>query len=78
MSLIRNIDRTSPERQRMLASLVAIVRDLGVETLAEGVETEGEADVCREMGFDTAQGYFFGRPAPPGKYVEMSKEIVAN
>lgn len=68
MSLIRNIDRTSPERQRMLASLVTIVKDLGVQALAEGVETEGEAEVCRQMGFDTAQGYYFGRPAPPGKY----------
>lgn len=68
MSLIRNIDRTSPERQRMLASLVTIVKDLGVQALAEGIETEGEAEVCRQMGFDTAQGYYFGRPAPPGKY----------
>lgn len=68
MSLIRNIDRASPERQKMLASLLSIVRDLGVQALAEGIETEGEADVCRQMGFDTAQGYYFGRPAPPHKY----------
>ncbi len=52
----------------MLASLVTIVKDLGVQALAEGIETEGEAEVCRQMGFDTAQGYYFGRPAPPGKY----------
>ncbi len=45
----------------MLASLVAIVRDLGVQALAEGIETEEEAEVCRQMGFDSAQGYFFGR-----------------
>lgn len=70
MCLIRNIDQATPERQKMLASLVSIVRDLGVETLAEGVETEGEDLVCRQMGFQTAQGYLYGRPAPPRKYFE--------
>ncbi len=56
----------------MLASLVAIVRDLGVQALAEGIETEEEAEVCRQMGFDSAQGYFFGRPAPPRKYFDVA------
>ena len=39
-----------------------MVHDLDVVALAEGVETRGQADVCREIGFDMAQGYFFGRP----------------
>jgi EAL domain-containing protein (putative c-di-GMP-specific phosphodiesterase class I) len=33
-------------------------------TLAEGVETEAEAEVCRQIGFDLLQGYLTGRPAP--------------
>lgn len=64
ISLIREIDKASPERQRTLESLVKMALDLGVNPLAEGVETEGEAEVCRNMGFLTAQGFFFGRPAP--------------
>lgn len=64
MSLIRGIDQAPPERQKMLASLVRIVIDLGVNPLAEGIETPEEADVCRSLGFQTAQGYHFGRPAP--------------
>ncbi len=64
MSLIRNIDRAERQRQQMVESLVNMVRDLGVQALAEGIETEGEASVCREMKFDLAQGYLFGRPAP--------------
>lgn len=68
MNLLRNIDRASPERQRLLASLVGIVRELGVVALAEGIESEGEATVCRQMGFETAQGYLFGRPAPPRNF----------
>jgi EAL domain-containing protein (putative c-di-GMP-specific phosphodiesterase class I) len=65
MSLVRNIDSASPQRQRLLGTLVQMVRDLGIHSVAEGVETPAEADVCREMGFDLAQGFFFGRPAPP-------------
>jgi len=65
MSLIRNIDRATPERQRMVASLVRIVLDLGVTPLAEGIETAEEAQVCSDLGFQLAQGYFYGRPMIP-------------
>ncbi|MCA9182890.1 MAG: EAL domain-containing protein, partial [Planctomycetales bacterium] len=57
-----------PERQKMLASLVNMVIDLGVNPLAEGVETSAEADACRNLGFYTAQGFHFGRPAPVRQY----------
>jgi EAL domain-containing protein (putative c-di-GMP-specific phosphodiesterase class I) len=43
---------------------VEIARDLGVEPLAEGVETPQEAEVCIDLGFTLAQGYHFGRPVP--------------
>ncbi len=68
ISLVRGIDLAPPERQKMLASLVSMVIDLGVNPLAEGIETPGEAEVCRAMGFLTAQGYHFGRPAPVRQY----------
>ncbi len=64
ISLIRDIDKAAPERLRSLESLVNMALDLKVNPLAEGVETPEEADVCRKLGFLTAQGYHFGRPAP--------------
>jgi EAL domain-containing protein (putative c-di-GMP-specific phosphodiesterase class I) len=64
MGLIRGIHEASARRQRMLASLVRLVRDLGIATVAEGVEVADEATVCGQLGFDLAQGYHFGRPAP--------------
>ena len=63
ISLIRAIDAAEESRRRMLRSLVEMVRDLNIRALAEGVETEQEADACKEIGFDLAQGYHFGRPA---------------
>jgi EAL domain-containing protein (putative c-di-GMP-specific phosphodiesterase class I) len=64
MSLVRGIDTAPASRQSLLTSLVSVARDLLVYTVAEGVETAGEADVCMRIGFTHAQGFFFGRPRP--------------
>jgi len=61
---VTNIADGPSSRRRLLASLVAAARELLVKTVAEGVETEAEADVCGKIGFTHAQGYHFGRPAP--------------
>lgn len=68
ISMIRRIDQAPSERQRMVASLVKMVRELGIAPLAEGIETEAEAITCRELGFSTAQGFYFGAPAPLRQY----------
>lgn len=64
ISLIRSIDRANEQRRRMLETLVQMVQDLGIAALAEGIETPEESEVCRELGFELAQGYFYGRPSP--------------
>ncbi|WP_417732640.1 EAL domain-containing protein [Rosistilla oblonga] len=64
MSLIRDIDTASPERQRMLEALVKMVRDLDIQALAEGIESKAEAEFCMKVGFDLAQGFYYGRPVP--------------
>ena len=61
ISLIRGIDRLL-SKQRMIESLVGMVIDLGITPTAEGIETEEEAEVCRQLGFEFAQGYLLGRP----------------
>ena len=68
MSLVRGLERGGDERVRMLASLVRIASDLGTVPLAEGIETEGEKQICTEIGFKLAQGFYFGRPAPSKFY----------
>jgi EAL domain-containing protein (putative c-di-GMP-specific phosphodiesterase class I) len=62
MSFVRGIDSAPASRRRLLTSLVSVARDLLVWTVAEGVETAEEADVCMHIGFTHAQGFFFGRP----------------
>jgi EAL domain-containing protein (putative c-di-GMP-specific phosphodiesterase class I) len=62
MSFVRGIDKAPDTRQRLLTSLVGVARDLLVYTVAEGVETAEEAEVCMRIGFTHAQGFYFGRP----------------
>ena len=45
-------------------AIIALARGLGVETTAEGVETEAQAAAMRALGCNQLQGYRFGRPAP--------------
>jgi len=63
IGLIRQI-HLSPQRQQIVAGLVRLALDLGIQPLAEGIECQQEADVCTQIGFTHAQGYFYGRPAP--------------
>ena len=63
IGLVRDIDTASSSRQKMLATLVGTARELDVATLAEGVETEGELQVCTDVGFDYIQGFVFSKPA---------------
>lgn len=51
-------------RYRMLASLNAMIADMGVKTLIEGVEDERTVELCRQIGMDFMQGFFFSRPRP--------------
>jgi EAL domain-containing protein (putative c-di-GMP-specific phosphodiesterase class I) len=63
-SLIRNIHQASPRRQRMIEVLVHFLNETGVKTLAEGVSCVEEDQICRQLNFDCAQGYYYGKPAP--------------
>ena len=63
ISLIRDIHKASPKRQKMVGTLVSMVQEFGIAPLAEGVETLEEAGACQQLGFELAQGFYFGRPA---------------
>lgn len=62
LQIIRGLESASPLHRASVKSLVNMVHDLDVIALAEGVETQAQAEICTELGFETAQGYFFGRP----------------
>jgi diguanylate cyclase (GGDEF)-like protein len=52
------------EDQAIVAAIVAFSQTMGLDTVAEGIETEDQAVVLRQMGCTLGQGYLFGRPKP--------------
>ncbi len=56
----------APESKRhVVRSLVSVARELGARPIAEGIESAADAHACAELGFELAQGFYFGRPVPP-------------
>jgi EAL domain-containing protein (putative c-di-GMP-specific phosphodiesterase class I) len=62
MHLVRDIDHAGP-RQAIARAVLQVCDDLGIEVIAEGVETLGEYSWFRRVGVRLFQGYLLGRPA---------------
>jgi EAL domain-containing protein (putative c-di-GMP-specific phosphodiesterase class I) len=64
MSLIRQIHLAPKRLHQMVSTFVKAAQDLGIATIAEGIECSDEAETCQRLGFNLAQGFFYGRPLP--------------
>jgi EAL domain-containing protein (putative c-di-GMP-specific phosphodiesterase class I) len=64
IALIHNIQLRSDISRSIVETLVKMANDAGIRTVAEGVESSEEAAACKSIGFELAQGYFFGYPTP--------------
>lgn len=62
-SLLLEID-TSHEAQFILDAVLDVARSLSLEVVVEGIERPAQADLVRQLGCDTGQGYLFGKPSP--------------
>jgi diguanylate cyclase (GGDEF)-like protein len=62
-SFIRDIE-TDPGDASIVAAILAMARALGIPTVAEGVENQGQLAYLRERGCAFVQGYLYGRPKP--------------
>jgi len=62
MQLIRDIHR-DPVRRRIAEAILSVNRDLGIVTIAEGIESEQELAVLKDLGITLFQGFLFARPA---------------
>lgn len=64
MTLVRDV-HTAPTKQKLVRSINQLCGDMGMEVVAEGVETKEELDCLVDLGCDIFQGYYFARPSPP-------------
>jgi EAL domain-containing protein (putative c-di-GMP-specific phosphodiesterase class I) len=61
MSLVRDIER-HPVKQRVVAAIANLCRELGSRVVAEGVETRDELETITGAGIDLIQGYLLAKP----------------
>ena len=51
-----------PDDLALTTAIIAMAHSLGITVVAEGIETEGQYQILREVGCDQGQGFWFGRP----------------
>ena len=65
---------TNPKAFISLKHTIAMIKDLDMRVLAEGVETQRHIDFLEEIGCEFLQGYFYSRPLPIPELMEVIKE----
>ena len=63
MGFIQNEMKKAAE-QSILSDIISMAHRLNLKVVAEGIETEEQAERLRELGCDYAQGYYFAKPMP--------------
>ena len=66
-SFVRDLDDDANDRA-IVSAIIRMAQALGMQTTAEGVETDGQLAFLREQGCDEGQGYLFSRPLPPAEF----------
>ena len=69
-SFIRGLGRDRRDRH-LVEAIVGMGRALGLEVLAEGVESEHQLQALAALGCTRAQGYLFARPQPPDRLLSL-------
>ncbi len=69
------MDIVDDEDDRVITqTIISMAHSLGLNTVAEGVETKEHVEMLNEMGCDILQGYFYSKPISKDKFVEFIKE----
>jgi EAL domain-containing protein (putative c-di-GMP-specific phosphodiesterase class I) len=74
---VLKIDRTFVDglerftNQRIVTAVIELAKELGVRTVAEGIEQELHAELLKELGCNLGQGYLYSRPVPGPEFAEL-------
>ncbi len=72
VSFVRDIDRDADDRA-IVNAIVQLAKNLGLKTIAEGIETKSQLEILKNMGCDIGQGFYLARPMPEENLMSLLK-----
>jgi len=69
ISFVRRLEENERTR-KLVSAIVEIGKTFGMKTIAEGVETQGQYEILKNLGCDRFQGYYFSPPVSEDVFVE--------
>jgi EAL domain-containing protein (putative c-di-GMP-specific phosphodiesterase class I) len=72
-SFVRDITE-DPEDKAIVGAIISMATSLGMQTIAEGVESEGQLEFLRARGCTEVQGYYFSRPVPTAAFEDYIRQ----
>ena len=66
VKMVNNIHRAPEARRDMIEMLVTLAKKMGMQTIAEGIENIEDVQVCKALGFDYIQGFYYAPPTEDG------------
>ncbi len=70
---MHNINNDAHDKS-IVTTIISMANSLGFTTIAEGVETEQQLEILRQLGCDEVQGYFYSKPLPAGEFEAFARQ----
>jgi len=68
ISFVRALKNGEPKSKQLVKTIIDLAHSLGAKALAEGVETEEQAEILTQFGCDYLQGFYFEKPLPISEF----------
>ena len=73
MGFVDHLD--NPKKFHVMKACTTLLHDLGYKIVVEGVETEQQLAIAKDLGIDMAQGYYFSKPLPEEEFEKLLAQV---